>query len=67
MKGDGGLLEDLKTARVRRMLGAALTGHLGHAHGHEAPPVQTNRRNGVSRWTVKSEDGAFELEVPPDR
>ncbi|MEM9811105.1 MAG: transposase [Pseudomonadota bacterium] len=64
---DGGLLKDLKTARVRRMLGAALTEHLGHARGHEAPPVQTKHRNGVSRKTGQSEDGAFELEVPRDR
>ncbi|PJN93392.1 IS256 family transposase, partial [Amaricoccus sp. HAR-UPW-R2A-40] len=29
--------------------------------------MQTNRRNGVSRKTLKSEDGAFEIEVPRDR
>lgn len=33
----------------------------------EAPPVQPNRRNGASRKTVKSEDGAFEIEAPRDR
>lgn len=46
---------------------AIAAGHLGYEHGAEAPPVQTNRRNGVSRKTVKSEDGAFEIEVPRDR
>ena len=52
---------------MQRMLGAELAEHLGYKHGTEAPPVQTNRRNGVSRKTVKSEDGAFEIEVPRDR
>lgn len=65
--GDGGLMKDLKKALMQRMLGAELTEHLGYEHGSEAPPVQSNRRNGVSRKTVKSEDGTFEIEVPRDR
>jgi putative transposase len=64
---DGGLMRDLKKALMQRMLGAELTEHLGYEHSSEAPPVQTNRRNGVSRKTLKSEDGAFEIEVPRDR
>jgi transposase-like protein len=65
--GDGGLMKDLKKALMQRMLGAELTEHLGYEHGEEAPPVQTNRRNGVSRKTVKGENGAFEIDVPRDR
>ena len=65
--GDGGLMKDLKKALMERMLGAELTEHLGYEHGQEAPPVQTNRRNGASRKTVKGEDGAFEIAVPRDR
>lgn len=65
--GDGGLMKELKKALMQRMLGAELTEHLGYEHGAEAPPVQSNRRNGVSRKTVKSQDGAFEIEVPRDR
>lgn len=65
--GDGGLMKELKRALMQRMLGAELTEHLGYEHGTEAPPVQTNRRNGISRKTLKSEDGAFEIEVPRDR
>ena len=60
--GDGGLMKELKKALMQKMLGAELTEHLGYEHGVEAPPVQTNRRNGVSRKTVKSEDGAFDIE-----
>ena len=67
LMADGGLMRDLRKALMQRMLGAELTEHLGYEHGEVAPPVQTNRRNGVSRKTVKSEDGAFELEVPRDR
>lgn len=67
LMADGGLMRDLRKALMQRMLGAELTEHLGYEHGEVAPPVQTNRRNGVSRKTVKSEDGAFELAVPRDR
>ena len=63
---DGGLMKDLRKALTQRMLGAELTEHLGYEHGEGAPPVQTNRRNGVSRKTLKSQDGAFEIEVPRD-
>jgi hypothetical protein len=52
---------------MQRMLGAELTEHLGYEHGHAPPPVQTNRRNGVSRKTLRSEDGMLEIEVPRDR
>jgi putative transposase len=65
--GVGGLMKDLKKALMQRMLGAELTEHLGYEHGAEAPPVQSNRRNGASRKTMRSEDGAFEIEVPRDR
>ena len=64
--GDGGLMKQLEKALMQRMLGAELSEHLVYEHGAEAPPVQTNRRNGVNRETVKSEDGAFEIEVPRD-
>lgn len=67
LMADGGLMKELRKALMQRMLGAELTEHLGYEHGEAAPPVQTNRRNGVSRKTLKSEDGAFEIEVPRDR
>jgi putative transposase len=65
--GEAGLMRDLKKALMQRMLGAELTEHLGYEHGQEPPPVQTNRRNGVSRKTLRSEDGLLEIEVPRDR
>jgi putative transposase len=60
---DGGLMRHLKKALMQRMLGAELTEHLGS----EAPAVQTNCGNEVSRKTLEREDGAFEIEVPRDR
>ena len=65
--GDGGLMQGLKRALMQRMLGAELTEHLGCEHGGVPPPVQQNRRNGVSPKTVKGEAGAFEIDVPRDR
>lgn len=67
LMADGGLMKELRKALLQRMLGAELTEHLGYERGEAAPSVQTNRRNGVSHKTLKSEDGAFELEVPRDR
>ena len=60
-------MRDLKEALMQRMLGAEPTEHLGYEHGQEPPPVQTNRRNGVSRKTLRSEDGLLEIAVPRDR
>jgi transposase-like protein len=67
LMADGGLMKELRNALMQRMLGAELTEHLGYEHGKAAPPVQTNRRNGVSRKTLKSEDGAFGLCSDPTR
>ena len=67
LMADGGLMKELRKALMQRMLGAELTEHLGYEHGETAPPVQTNRRNGVSRKTLRSEDGTFAIEVPRDR
>jgi len=52
-------MKDLKKALMQRMLGAELTGRRGYEHGHEPPPAQTNRRNGVG--------GKVELAIPRDR
>ena len=65
--GADGLMTGLKKALMQRMLGAELTEHLGYAHGGDVPPSQANRRNGVSRKTVRGEGGTFEIDVPRDR
>ena len=67
LMADGGLMMEPRRALMRRMLGAELSEHLGYERGETAPPVRTNRRNGVSRKTLRSEDGTFAIEVPRDR
>ena len=64
---DGGLMMEPRRALMQRMLGAELSEHLGYERGEAPPPVRTNRRNGVSRKTLRSEDGTFAIEVPRDR
>ena len=46
--GEAGLVKALKKALMERMRAAEVTDHLGHVHGQEAPPVQSNRRNGIT-------------------
>ncbi len=65
--GDAGLLKELKVKLMERMLGAELTAHLGYEEGKEAPPGQTNRRNGSSAKRVKGQDGEMPIAVPRDR
>ena len=67
LMADGGLMMEPRRALMQRMLGAELSEHLGYERGETAPPVRTNRRNGVSRKTLRSEDGTFAIEVPRDR
>ena len=57
-------MKDIKKALMQRMRGKELTEHLGYEHSAEAPLAQANRRNGVSRKVLKTEDGSFEIDVP---
>ena len=65
--GDDGLLKRLKKALIERALGAELTAHLGYEKGDPAGRGTGNIRNGYSKKTLQTEDGAFEIEVPRDR
>lgn len=65
--GDAGLMKDLKIRLMERMLGAELTAHLGYEEGENAPPSQTNRRNGTSTKVLKGQDGAMPVAIPRDR
>ena len=44
--GEAGLMKELKLKLMERLLGAELTAHLGYEDGKDAPPCQSNRRNG---------------------
>jgi transposase-like protein len=65
--GDAGLMKELKIKLMERMLGAELTAHLGYEEGKDAPPAQTNRRNGTAGKRLKGQDGEVPISVPRDR
>lgn len=65
--GDAGLMKELKIKLMERMLGAELTAHLGYEEGKDAPPGQSNRRNGTADKRLKSQDGEAPISVPRDR
>lgn len=65
--GEDGLLKHLKKALIERALGAELTGHLGYEKGDPAGRGTGNNRNGTSKKTLKTDDGALQIEVPRDR
>jgi len=65
--GPDGLFKALKKRMIEKALGAELTGHLGYEKSDPQGRGSGNSRNGVSKKTVKSEDGAVEIAVPRDR
>ena len=62
--GDAGLMKELKSKLMERMLGAELTAHLSYEDGKDAPPDQANRRNGSSAKRLKGQDGELLIAVP---
>ena len=65
--GDAGLMKELEIKLMERMPGAELTAHLGYEDGKDAPPNQTNRRNGTASKRLKGQDGEVPIPVPGDR
>ena len=65
--GDAGLMKELKIKLMERMLGAELTAHLGYEDGKDAPPGQSNRRNGSASKRLRGQDGEVPIAVPRDR
>lgn len=55
----------LKKLTIEAALNAELREHLGFDKNEISP--YTNKRNGMSKKTVKSPEGSFELEIPRDR
>jgi transposase-like protein len=56
-----------KKALIERAMGAELSHHLGYKAGEPKPPQVENSRNGNSRKTVLTDDGAITIAVPRDR
>ena len=67
LPGDQGLVQHLKVRLMERMLGAALTQHLGYEPDAKPTNQQSNRRNGTSRKILKGDEGALPIDVPRDR
>ena len=65
--GNQGLIKELKVRLMERMLSAELTEHLGYEPETQPANDQSNRRNGTTRKTLKSNDGALPIDVPRDR
>lgn len=65
--GPDGIFKALKKRMIEKALGAELSGHLGYDKSDPGGRGSGNSRNGASRKTVKSEDGAVEIAVPRDR
>jgi len=67
LAGPNGLLKAITKALAERMLEGELTYHLGYEKNDPVGYGSGNSRNGKSRKTLKSEQGAMDLAVPRDR
>jgi putative transposase len=65
--GPGGLIKQLVSKLVTRAMNAELDHHLGYDAGEAPPEGQSNRRNGTSHKTLRSDLGPIPVEVPRDR
>jgi transposase-like protein len=65
--GPGGLLKQLTKALIERAMEAELTHSLGYAKGEQGDKPTSNRRNGHSRKTLRTDHGPMEVAVPRDR
>jgi putative transposase len=67
LTGPGGLLKELTKALVERAMGAELSEQLGYEKNDQKPKKTSNRRNGSSSKTVRTEQGPMDISVPRDR
>lgn len=65
--GESGLLKRLTQRIAERALEAEMDHHLGYPKHDAAGNNSGNARNGKSSKTVRSEQGALDLQVPRDR
>jgi len=65
--GPEGLLKELTKALVERAMQAEMTVQLGYDPGARGAKPGSNRRNGTTRKTVRSDQGPITLELPRDR
>jgi len=67
LTGPNGLLKELTKALVERAMEAEMTEQIGFEKSDQAEKKTTNRRNGSTTKTLRSEQGPLQIEVPRDR
>ncbi len=65
--GESGLLKQLTKRLAERVLQAEMEIHLGYAKHDPAGNHSGNSRNGKTSKSVRSQNGALELDIPRDR
>ena len=65
--GPGGLLKQLTKALIERAMEAELSHSLGYAKGEPGEKPTSNRRNGHTRKSLRTDHGQMEIAVPRDR
>jgi putative transposase len=65
--GPEGLLKQLTKAVIERAMQGELTEQLGYEKGEQGEKPGTNRRNGTSKKTLRSDQGPLGVDVPRDR
>ena len=65
--GPNGLIKQLSKALIERMMEAELTEQIGYEKSESGEKATTNRRNGKSIKTLRTDQGPMEIEIPRDR
>ncbi len=61
LTGPEGLLKQLTKALIERAMDAEITTHLGYEKHDQSEKDTTNRRNGRTKKTVRSDQGPLEI------
>jgi transposase-like protein len=65
--GPDGIMKQLTKALIERVMEAELTHELGYGKGEPGGKPTSNRRNGRTARTLRTDHGLMEIKVPRDR
>jgi transposase-like protein len=65
--GPDGLLKQLTKAVIERAMQAEMTDQIGYEKNDQTKKTTTNRRNGASKKTLRTDQGPLDIEIPRDR
>lgn len=65
--GGKGLIAQMLKPLMQELLEAEMTEHLGYPKHHVSGNLSGNSRNGLYQRTLRSSDGAMQLDIPRDR